>query len=476
MDVHVPARPDRLSALDAAFLDLETDRAPLHVGWTMRFDGEPPTLAALRRHIDGRLASLPRFRRRVVEPALGLGDPHWTDDAGFDVARHVHAMRLAPPAGPAELRDLAGVLLATPLDPHRPLWRMALVTGLQGGGFALVGQAHHALVDGVAALEVAALVLDPLSGALSAPAPAEPWVPATAPSAAGALGAAVRERVSGGAGAARDLAAAGAGSAAMARVAGSLALPAATTALERSVTRERRVAFASAPLADVREAARRHEATVNDALLAASAVALGAALERRGQDPPAAVRVLVPASTRSGGEDAAEHGNRITFLAIDLPLGEPDPVRVLRTVRTRTGSRKRDGLAGAGDALLRSADLLPPAGRKAAARAAARAARFTLVVSSVTGPAAPLALLGRELTGAWPAVPLLDGHALSIGAVSYAGRLHAGIYADADVVPDAAEIARDLERALDALRTAPQHAGTPWRARARARRDAARAS
>ncbi len=280
--------------------------------------------------------------------------------------------------------------------------------------------------------------------------------------------------MAGGASVARELAGAAGSGADAVRAAGALVLPTTATGLERSLTRERRVAFASAPLADVRDAARRHDATVNDALLAASAVALTAALLRRGERP-ATVRALVPANTRSGTEEASGHGNRISFLAIDLPLGEPDPGRVLRTVRARTGARKRAGDAGTGDALLRSADLLPPAGRKAAARAAARAARFTLVVSSVTGPAAPLALLGRELTGAWPAVPLLDGHALSIGAVSYAGRLHAGVYADADVVPDAAEIARDLERALDALRTAPaQPTGTPWRARARARRDAAR--
>lgn len=465
----VSAEPDRLSALDAAFLDLETDRAPLHVGWTMRFAGTAPSLAALRRHIDGRLHTLPRFRRRVVEPALGLGDPHWADDAGFDVARHVHALRLAAPAGPRELRDLAGVLLAAPLDRRRPLWRMTLVTGLQGGGFALAGQAHHALVDGVAALEVAALVLDPAETIAPEGRPAGGWTPAAAPSPAGALGSAVRRRVGDRGAAARAVPQA----AGIARAAGALLLPAASTGLERSLTRERRAAFATAPLDDVRAAAHLHDATVNDALLAASAVALGAALIRRGERP-ASVRALVPASTRGTSEDAADLGNRISFLAVDLPLGEPDPARVLRTVRSRTRSRKAAGDAGAGDALLRSADLLPPAGRAAAARAAARAARFTLVVSSVTGPAEPLALLGRELTGAWPAVPLLDGHALSIGAVSYAGRLHAGVYADAEVVPDAAEIARDLERALDALRTAPPATATPWRARARARRDAAR--
>ena len=473
MGPSVPPEPDRLSALDAAFLDLETERAPLHVGWTLRFAGDPPSLAALRRHVDARLDRFPRFRRRVVEPALGLGDPHWADDAGFDIARHVHALRLAPPAGAAQLRDMAGVLLADPLDPLRPLWRMTLVTGLQGGGFALIGQAHHALVDGVAALEVAALVLDPAAGAgaaSGAAGDARRWTPGAPPSPAGALGHAVRRRVRGGAAAARTLPEA----TGMARAAGAFVLPAAQTALERSATRARRAAFATAPLADVRAAAHRHEATVNDALLAAAAVALGAALRRRGERP-AAIRVLVPASTRGAGEDGAL-GNRISFLAIDLPLGEPDPARVLRTVRSRTRARKHAGDAGAGDALLRSADLLPAPGRRAAARAAARAARFTLVVSSVTGPAAPLALQGRALTGAWPAVPLLDGHAVSIGAISYDGRLHAGIYADAEVVPDAADIARDLERALDALRTAPLTAATPWRARARARRDAARSA
>ena len=30
---------DRLSALDSAFLDLDSARAPLHVGWTILVDG-----------------------------------------------------------------------------------------------------------------------------------------------------------------------------------------------------------------------------------------------------------------------------------------------------------------------------------------------------------------------------------------------------------------------------------------------------
>src|SRR4051812_42445085 len=145
--------PDRLSALDAAFLDLETARAPLHVGWTLKLDGPPPSVAALRRHIDARLDALPRFRRRVV-------GQQWVGDAGFDVARHVHGMTLAAPGGHGELRALAGRLLGRPLDMDRPLWRLARIDGLAGGGWAIVGQAHHALVDGIAAVQVAMLLFD----------------------------------------------------------------------------------------------------------------------------------------------------------------------------------------------------------------------------------------------------------------------------------------------------------------------------
>jgi hypothetical protein len=45
--------------------------------------------------------------------------------------------------------------------------------------------------------------------------------------------------------------------------------------------------------------------------------------------------------------------------------------------------------------------------------------------------------------------------------------------ADAAVVPDTADLARDLVTAFDALRVVPRPADTPWRARARSRRQRA---
>ena len=382
-----------------------TPRAPAGVaGWTHPC---PPTRIASARSTPpssisrptarrctsaGRCASPARRRRsrRCAATSTGASRRCRASAAASSSRRSASATRTGPttpgstsratctrcawrrPPGPAELRDLAGVLLAAPLDPHRPLWRMTLVTGLQGGGFALVGQAHHALVDGVAALEVAALVLDPLAGAGAGRGrAASAGRPRAPPSAAGALGAAVRQRVDAAARRPRASSPAARPAPRRRRVAGSLALPTATTALERSLTRERRTAFASAPLADVREAARRHDATVNDALLAASAVALGAALRRRGEQP-AAVRALVPASTRG-----RRRGRRRPRQPHRVPRDRPAARRARPGARAAHGPRAHAARAsapvtpGAGDALLRSADLLPaggPQGRRARRR------------------------------------------------------------------------------------------------------------
>jgi diacylglycerol O-acyltransferase / wax synthase len=447
--------PDRLSALDAAFLDLETAEAPLHVGWTLRLDGPAPSVAALRRHIDARLDALPRFRRRI-------DGQQWADDPGFDVARHVHGMTLAAPGGPGELRALAGRLLGRPLDMDRPLWRLARIDGLAGGGWAIVGQAHHALVDGIAAVQVALLLFDGVE--------AEPstWAPRPAPGAA-------RVAQAGATRAARTVARALRSPSFPAReiraATEALARPAAPTALNRSLTHRREVAFADAPLEEVRTAGRRHGATINDMLLAASSLAIGRALKRRG-DRPQAVKALVPVNTRTG--EPGDLGNDISFVTVDLPVRETDPLTTLRAVRDASKAAKARGEARPLRALAQAADLLPGPGRRLVTRAAARAAAFNVVVSNVPGPPEHLTLLGRRLTAMHPAVPFLHGHALSIGVLSYAGSLQAGVYADAEVLPDAVDVARDLEQALDALRIGRrEQAPTPWRQRARARRSGA---
>lgn len=469
---------DRPSALDLAFLDLETPQAPLHVGWTLRFSGRAPSLAALRRHLDERLHAVPRFRRRLVRTPLGLAAPQWVDDPGFDVARHAFAVALPDPGGPSQLRELAGALLSRPLPADRPLWRLYLVEG-DDNRFALVGQVHHALVDGIAAIEVALLLFGPADGEA-----ARGWAPAPAVPPAAATRATIGVRARAAMTAARDLGGATLrpGPAAAVREAAraleTVSRPVPATLLDQSATPERAIAFAHVPLEAARAAGRRSGATINDVLLAASSLALRATLRRRGEQPDE-LRALVPINVR--GAETGALGNRISFLPVDLPVGEPDPRRTLRTVRARTAVVKGGGDAAALEALARAADALPGPGRRLLTRTAVRAVGFNLVISNVPGPPVQLSLLGRPLVAVYPMVPLLHGHALTIGAVSYGGRLNLGLAADAAVLPDVVDLARDLETAFDALRVdagepgpRPRAAGpTPWQVRARARRQRA---
>ena len=184
---------DRLSALDAAFLDIETERAPMQVGWTMRFAGQPPSIEELRQHVELRLTSVPRLRRCIVEPALGIGDPHWVDDPLFAIDRHVNVIQMIASSVQSELSAIAEELLSQPLDRSRPLWRLQLVTGLSDGCFAIIGQAHHALVDGLAAIEIATIIFDGVA------APDQQsvgsWLPADAPSTTEVLTAAALSRI-----------------------------------------------------------------------------------------------------------------------------------------------------------------------------------------------------------------------------------------------------------------------------------------
>ncbi len=461
------AASHRLSALDASFLALDVPTAPLHVGWTMRFGGTAPPLAQLRRHLEARLHLVPRFRRRVVHPASTFGHACWEDAPGFTIDAHVHALRAHPPGGAAELRDVAGALLSCPLPPGLPLWRVFLVEGL-ADGFALAGQAHHALVDGIAAMEVALLLFGPApEGGLPAPwRPARPARrPATPPS--------PRAAAAGSAHAVLELARAvrDVRPGQLQETAGALEALAhrgPRTSLQANRTHRREVATTQVGLDGVRAAGRRHGATVNDVLLTACSSALGGALRRRGE-APAVLKALVPVNVR-GGAGPAALGNRISLVTVELPVAERDPIAALRRVRDATRLVKATGAAGPLDALSRAADRLPGPAQRALSRAVSGASDYAVVISNVPGPPVELGLLGRPLTAIFPSVPVPAGRGLTIGCLSYAGRLHLGLTADAEVVPDVREVARDLEAAFDVLRVEGPAAPTPWRARARGRR------
>ena len=168
----------RLSALDASFLAVETPAAHMHVGWVAQFsgrEGRAPGFEELREHIAGRLCAAPRYRQRLVSVPLGMHDPVWADDPDFRIERHV--MR----ADSSDVGEVADAVMSCPLARDRPLWEMWIAEDRGGGGFAVVGKAHHCMVDGLAALELGMALLDGEPDAAREPAAAYETRPAPAP-------------------------------------------------------------------------------------------------------------------------------------------------------------------------------------------------------------------------------------------------------------------------------------------------------
>src|SRR5205085_803313 len=79
----------------------------------------------------------------------------------FDVAEHVVA--LAEPGQVmtrARFDELCDAVLSLPLARGRALWSLHVAPQLEDGSLGLVMKAHHAMVDGKSAVELALLLLD----------------------------------------------------------------------------------------------------------------------------------------------------------------------------------------------------------------------------------------------------------------------------------------------------------------------------
>ena len=139
--------------LDAGWLWLESENHLMHATLVCVFDAPP----GARRGYVGRVVAEMRtyttatapFDRRLKTAVLGQLAPRWERVETIDTRYHVRHHALPAPGRPEQLDDLVSTLHTSPLDKAHPLWTIHVVEGLQGGGFAVVGKMHHALMDGV---------------------------------------------------------------------------------------------------------------------------------------------------------------------------------------------------------------------------------------------------------------------------------------------------------------------------------------
>jgi diacylglycerol O-acyltransferase len=456
---------DRLNPLDVSFLYMESPTTAMHVGGVAVF--QPPEQGLdydrLVELISQRIALVPRYRQKVRWVPGRLANPVWVDDSEFDVTYHVRRSALPKPGSDGQLRELVGRLMSRQLDRNRPLWEIYLVEGLSDGRVAVVTKTHHAMVDGVSAVDIGTVILDLTPTPREVP--DDDWSPRPEPGALSLVTHAVTDLVSRPgqavdtartaavdvrATAGKVLSVAG-GVLAQARM---MARPAPASPLNAVIGEQRRFGMAATDLDDYKRVRKSHGGTVNDVVLATVSGALRNWLLTRGEAVTATttIRAMVPVSVRAD-QHKGELGNRVSSYFVDLPVGEGSAVMRLHQVSFAMRAHKESGSAVGADALVQLSGFAPPTIHSLGARVASGFTRrlFNLVVTNVPGPQFPLYAAGSRMLSVYPVVPLAKGQAVSIGLTSYDGGVYYGLNADRDAMPDIDVLASCLEDSLAEL-------------------------
>lgn len=416
---------DYLSADDAHILGVESASI---LGHTLKLvvlePGEPVDIDALRNTVAERVPLQPRASERVDTTD---GQPRWVSVSDFDVTHHV---RRYPEncATTAELWSAVSGLMSQHLDREYPLWTFDVIGPLADGRQAIAARIHHAMFDGMAAVHFLDDVLfdvhdEQTNSRVGVRADA---APSRVTEARRLPGAVVRE----------------------------LGHRGSSSPFDRPITASRELAFAVAPLAEMKSigASRPQRATVNDVLLTVVAGGLRTWLDRHDAGVRRRLRAQVPVSLHHAGEDAAS-GNRDSFMNLELPVEVTDPVERLDLISAQTRERKQLDDAEELYDLFHALGAVKSVG-DAARRLAGSAREFSLSISNVPGPRDAVAVAGRGVQHLFSSSEPAAHHALRVSAISCAGDVGIGLCTDPLALPHIARMAEAVAVAHAELRDA----------------------
>ena len=461
---------DHLSSLDASFLHLETPETPMHVGslhvleLPQGYRGD--FYEAVKAQLARRLHVARVLHRKLASMPFELADPVWIEDEDIDIDYHVRRVMLPKPGTMAQLEAMAARLHSSLLDRSRPLWEMYIIEGLQDGRIGYYSKVHHSGVDGKAGVELGKALFDVTPEPRAFDAPVRPKRGQYQLGMVEMLEANLRNAASQYANMARMLPEAARALSRVAadglRVAGRMLggkwKPAPKTIFNSSITNQRSFATLSILLADLKQLAKQHEATLNDVLMALCSTALRNFLEERSSLPSEPLVAAVPVSLREKGDRSMN--NQVTAMLVGLATDIEDPAERLRAIRSSSDEFKDflnriKGAISTNFPLMGSpwimSGLATLYGRSNLSDRLPAAAN--VLISNVPGSPVPLYLAGAKMLNYFPVSIPYHGNALNITVQSYAGSLDFGLISCRRVLPQSElhSLAKHLKRAFAEL-------------------------
>ena len=419
---------------------------------------EPLDYNRLYATIESRLASFPRFQKKVVRPMTGVGIPTWETDPNYDLRFHLQRIALPAPGDKRELQEMIANLMVTPLVPNRPLWQVHLIENY-GKGCVLFFRIHHCIADGIALIHVLLSTADTE--------PDAPWPKlrekkktSTRPFDPMFQVHATVDGIKQTFGFAQDL-----GKKLTSEMEKIVTDPAQLKKLVKTSSRlptditavlskhtimksdpntafkgklgvRKKVAWTEPMALDhIKKVGKAIKtATLNDVLIATVTGAMRRYLKTRNTPVNELdLRVTVPVNIRKPGTEF-ELGNKFSLVFLPLPVHLEDPVLRLKEVKQRMDRLKKSPDPYINFGLLSSIGYLPPGiAKKAAALFGNKASG---VLTNVPGPRQPLYFAGKQIDKFMFWVPRSGHIGLGISILSYNNKVIVGISSDEGLMPD----------------------------------------
>jgi diacylglycerol O-acyltransferase len=456
----------KLAALDANFLYSESKKTPNHISSVQMFDlpfecNVDEFISRLKDYFMERIHLVPYLTRKLKFTPGNIDHPVWVEDPEFDLSNHFEQVKLPAPGSFGQLEEAVAEIHAELMDRNKPLWKLFLISGLEGGKIAYYNQAHHAAMDGMSG-QAATMIMMDTSATPPKPKLAEVDLPEN-----DSLSELLRLSFDNfmtfqinGAVQALNVADS------VFRVAKRALDPNAPishmpavvlkTRFNRSIGKKRSYAAGEMSIANMKAVAKVSGGTVNDVLLATCAGGLRHYLLRTGELPAQTLVAGCPVSLRKPGDNNMDNKVSIMSVALSTDIEDArlrldaviDSSKLAKEVVSDTAPLQNLHLSWFGlpamltlsyklSENLALADILP--------------VPFNLIISNVPGPRKTLYSSGAKMLTHYPVSIPAHGLGLNITASSYVGNLYFSITSCAKAVPDAPLLRDDIMDSYEEL-------------------------
>ena len=450
----------RINLQDSVFLRLESKERPFHIAGLTLLTLPQNAPANYFRNLSAALRRLPEafpvFAKKLSNPGM-IRNQGWVDADDYDPAYHVFHYALPAPGRLHDLISLITRVHERVLERSRPLWEFHLIEGLEDRRFAIYCKFHHAIVDGVGALQMVNQLFSPsptgkLDIAAMRQGEEEEHETPTLLKQLGHLSNGLVEQ-----------------SRAIPELYGMLGTMGRSRWLEREdapplpftaphalfnqeVTAHRHIAMAELPLKSIKKIGARFGGTINDAIVAICGGALRDYLLEQGELPEKSLFAGIPVAI----EPTVQHkGNQLSTIICPFGTNLDDPAkrmeRIVHITRQAKNDLKKVTPAASQDYM--NLVLIPSLVFTLAGAATRVPPPFNVIVSNVPGPRQRRYLNGATVDALYPLSLVTDAQGLNITAVSYVNKLCLGIIACPSFLPQIDTMAEHIKRSYRELNT-----------------------